>query len=34
MARALITGHRTVRDPRFRDELLTALARFTGVPLA
>jgi NAD(P)-dependent dehydrogenase (short-subunit alcohol dehydrogenase family) len=28
------TPHRAVRDPRFQDELLTALARFTGVPLA
>jgi NAD(P)-dependent dehydrogenase (short-subunit alcohol dehydrogenase family) len=27
------TPHRAVRDPRFQDELLTALARFTGVPL-
>src|SRR3954466_13173128 len=28
------TPHRAVRDPRFQDELLTALARFTDVPLA
>jgi NAD(P)-dependent dehydrogenase (short-subunit alcohol dehydrogenase family) len=28
------TPHRAVRDPRFQDELLTALARFTCVPLA
>jgi NAD(P)-dependent dehydrogenase (short-subunit alcohol dehydrogenase family) len=27
------TPHRAVRDPRFQDELLTALARLTGVPL-
>jgi NAD(P)-dependent dehydrogenase (short-subunit alcohol dehydrogenase family) len=28
------TPHRAVRDPRFQDELLTALARFTGALLA
>jgi NAD(P)-dependent dehydrogenase (short-subunit alcohol dehydrogenase family) len=28
------TPHRAARDPRFQDELLTTLARFTSVPLA